>query len=68
MLRRLHDELAATGIGFRIVGAHAEFRDRLRFERLGEWVGPINRHASLVEAVDVPLVEPPRRDERTNPG
>lgn len=54
MLRRLHDELAAKAIGFRLVGAHAEVRDRLRFEKLEEWVGPINRHVSLGEAVDVP--------------
>src|SRR5262249_9107638 len=34
MLRRLHDELAIKKIGFRIVGAHSEVRDRLRFEKL----------------------------------
>jgi high affinity sulfate transporter 1 len=51
MLRRLHDELAGKKIGFRVVGAHAEVRDRLRFEKLQDWVGPINRHVSLGEAV-----------------
>jgi SulP family sulfate permease len=51
MLRRLHDELADKQIDFRVVGAHAEVRDRLRFERLQEWVGPINRHVSLAEVV-----------------
>jgi SulP family sulfate permease len=55
MLRRLHDELAATEIGFRVVGAHSEVRDRLRFEKLEDWVGPINRHVSLNEAVAVDL-------------
>jgi high affinity sulfate transporter 1 len=51
MLRRLHDELAAKKIELRVVGAHSEVRDRLRFEKLQEWVGPINRHVSLGEAV-----------------
>jgi SulP family sulfate permease len=51
MLKRLHDELAGKKIAFRVVGAHAEVRDRLRFEKLQEWVGPINRHVSLGDAV-----------------
>jgi high affinity sulfate transporter 1 len=51
MLKRLHDELAINRIEFRVVGAHAEVRDRLRFEKLQDWVGPINRHVSLGEAV-----------------
>jgi high affinity sulfate transporter 1 len=61
MLRRLHDELAKKQIGFRVVGAHSEVRDRLRFEKLQDWVGPINRHVSLGEAVAVstPTAEPP---------
>lgn len=51
ILRRLHDELAAKNIGFRVVGAHSEVRDRLRHEKLQDWVGPINRHVSLGQAV-----------------
>jgi len=51
MLRRLHDELAGKKIELRVVGAHSEVRDRLRFEKLQEWLGPINRHVSLGEAV-----------------
>ena len=51
MLRRLYEELADKQIDFRVVGAHAEVRDRLRFEKLQESVGPINRHVSLSEAV-----------------
>jgi high affinity sulfate transporter 1 len=51
MLRRLHDKLAERQIELRVVGAHSEVRDRLRFEKLQEWVGPINRHVSLGEAV-----------------
>jgi high affinity sulfate transporter 1 len=67
MLRRLHDELAGKKIEFRVVGAHSEVRDRLRFEKLQDWVGPINRHVSLEEAVAIgaPPVEPRSRDERS---
>jgi high affinity sulfate transporter 1 len=61
MLRRLHDELARNGIGLRVVGAHGEVRDRLRFEKLQDWVGPINRHVSLGEALAIgALPERPR--------
>jgi hypothetical protein len=58
MLRRLHEELAALTIELRVVGAHSVIRDRLRFEKLHEWVGPINRHVSLSEAVALDM--PPR--------
>jgi MFS superfamily sulfate permease-like transporter len=58
MLRRLHDELSSKQIAFRVVGAHAEVRDRLRFENLQEWVGPINRHVSLGDAVVVAAAPP----------
>ena len=53
MLRRLYDELASKQIELRVVGAHSEVRDRLRFENLQDWVGPINRHVSLDEAVAI---------------
>jgi high affinity sulfate transporter 1 len=53
MLRRLRDELADKKIELRVVGAHSEVRDRLRFEKLQDWVGPINRHVSLGEAVAI---------------
>jgi high affinity sulfate transporter 1 len=60
MLRRLHDELADKKIELRVVGAHSAVRDRLRFAKLQDWVGPINRHVSLGEAVAIstPLGEP----------
>jgi high affinity sulfate transporter 1 len=60
MLRRLHDELADRKVELRVVGAHSEVRDRLRFEKLQDWLGPINRHVSLTEAVaiSVPAGEP----------
>jgi SulP family sulfate permease len=65
MLRRLHEELASKQIELRVVGAHSEVRDRLRFEKLQDWVGPINRHASLHEAVALGTAraEPQSRDE-----
>ena len=64
MLRRLHDDLAGKGVELRVFGAHGEVRDRLRFEKLHEWVGPINRHASLHEAVSIgtPPARPPGPD------
>jgi hypothetical protein len=68
MLLRMHDELAGKKIAFRVVGAHSEIRDRLRFEKLEAWVGPINRHVSLGEAVatDTPPVGPQNCDEKSN--
>jgi MFS superfamily sulfate permease-like transporter len=65
MLRRLHDELADKTIDLRVVGAHSEVRDRLRFEHLQDWLGPINRHVSLGEAVAIsaPPGEPQSTDE-----
>src|SRR5262245_20740503 len=51
MLRRLRDELAGKQVELRVVGAHGEVRDRLRFEKLQDWVGPITRHGSLHEGV-----------------
>jgi hypothetical protein len=65
MLKRLHDELADKQIELRVVGAHSEVRDRLRFEKLQDWVGPINRHVSLHEAVAIGTLpaEPRGRDE-----
>jgi len=61
LLRRLHDELDGHKIGFCVVGAHSEVRDRLRFEKLQDWVGPINRHVSLGEAI---AMEDPRGQHR----
>jgi hypothetical protein len=69
LLRRLH-ELADGKVEFRVVGAHSEVRDRLRFEKLQDWVGPINRHVSLGEAVAIttptgePQSSPAQTDDR----
>jgi high affinity sulfate transporter 1 len=49
MLRRLHEELAASGIDFKIVEAHGPVRDVLRAEGLEERLGHISRRASLSE-------------------
>jgi hypothetical protein len=40
----------------------------LRFEKLQEWVGPINRHVSLHEAVALGTagVEPQSRGEKSS--
>jgi MFS superfamily sulfate permease-like transporter len=64
MLGRLRDELAGRGVELRVVGAHGEVRDRLRFEKMQDWVGPINRHVSLQEAVAIGPAgaEPPSRE------
>jgi MFS superfamily sulfate permease-like transporter len=64
MLRRLHDDLAGKKIELRVVGAHGGVRDRIRLEKLQDWVGLINRHVSLHEAVATGTgrIEPPSRD------
>jgi high affinity sulfate transporter 1 len=66
MLRRLHDDLASKQIELRVVGAHGDVRDRLRFEHLQDWVGPINRHVSLQDAIAFGAVgdELARNDEK----
>jgi MFS superfamily sulfate permease-like transporter len=66
MLRRLHEELAGNKIELRVVGAHSAIRDQLRFEKLQDWVGPINRHVSLGEAVAIGT--PPGEPQGTAPG
>jgi high affinity sulfate transporter 1 len=72
MLRRLYNELASKKIELRVVGAHSEVRDRLRFEKLQDWVGPINRHISLHEAVAINAASPrpqtPGADEKSVAG
>jgi MFS superfamily sulfate permease-like transporter len=52
MLRRLHDELGAADVDFKIVEAHGPVRDMLRAEGLEERVGSISRLASLAELLD----------------
>lgn len=51
MLRRLSEELAASGTEFRLVEAHGHVRDVLRAEGLEQRVGSITRYHSLAEAV-----------------
>ena len=52
MLRRLHEELAAANVDFKIVEAHGPVREILRAEGLEELVGAITRHASLAELLE----------------
>ena len=52
MLRRLHEELSAAGVDFKIVEAHGSVRDMLRAEGLEERVGVISRRASLAELLE----------------
>jgi anti-anti-sigma factor len=52
MLRRLHEELTAAGLDFKIVEAHGTVRDVLRAEGLEERVGSITRYRSLAELVE----------------
>ena len=49
---RLHEELGAAGVEFKIVEAHGPVRDVLRAEGLEERVGSISRLASLAELLD----------------
>lgn len=52
MLRELEADLRASGVRLRIVGAHADVRDRLRVEGIDERVGGIDRRTSVADAVD----------------
>jgi MFS superfamily sulfate permease-like transporter len=51
MLRRLHEELAAAQVDFKMVEAHGPVRDALRAERLDDRVGVITRYISLSDAI-----------------
>jgi high affinity sulfate transporter 1 len=52
LLRRLHEELHAAGIDFKIVEAHGPVRDVLRAEGLEALVGSISRHNTLATLLD----------------
>jgi MFS superfamily sulfate permease-like transporter len=52
MLRRLHQELAAIHIDFKIAEAHGPVREILRAEGLEPLVGSITRYATLAELID----------------
>jgi SulP family sulfate permease len=55
MLRRLHEELAAMGVDFKLVEAHGPVRDILRAEGLEERLGAITRRHSLAALLDESL-------------
>ncbi len=60
MLVRLHDDLAACGVRFRVSEAHAEVRDMLRIEQLDGRVGGIHRTTTLDAVIQEELrVDPP---------
>jgi len=62
MLRRLHEELRAADVDFRIVEAHGHVRDLLRAEGLEERVGSITRHESLAMLLNDASTRMPGRD------
>lgn len=51
MLSRMHEELAALGLDFKIVEAHGPSRELLRAEGLEERVGSITRYSSLADII-----------------
>ena len=51
MLNALHDQLAARGIAFQIVGARGRVRDLLRADGLAAKVGGLERTVSLNDAI-----------------
>ena len=51
MLNALHDELAARGIAFQIVGARGRVRDLLRADGLAAKVGGLERTVSLDQVI-----------------
>jgi sulfate permease, SulP family len=52
MLAELHADLAAAGISFQLVEAHAAARDILRAEGLEERVGQIGRRLSVDDVIE----------------
>jgi len=52
MLARLHEELQAASIDFRLAGAHASVRDVLRAEGMEERAGYFGRRSSAIDVLD----------------
>jgi MFS superfamily sulfate permease-like transporter len=52
MLGNMHRDLAAAGIAFHLVEAHAGVRDLLRIEGLEEKVGRLDRFRTVADAVE----------------
>lgn len=64
LMRRLHEELGAQGLEFKIVEAHGHIRDLLRAEGLADLVGSITRHQSLAEVMaEMIAPAPPKLDD-----
>jgi MFS superfamily sulfate permease-like transporter len=51
MLNALHDQLAARGIGFQIIGARGRVRDLLRADGLAAKIGGLKRTLSLADII-----------------
>lgn len=51
LIKRLHENLAARGVEFKIAEAHAKARDILRFEEIEELFGHVSRRDSLHDVV-----------------
>jgi SulP family sulfate permease len=51
MIARLHDELAAANVDFKLVEAHGPVREILRWEELESRVGTITRHGTLADLI-----------------
>jgi len=55
MLRRLHHELVASNLDFKVVEAHGPVREMLRADGLDQLVGAITRYTSLADAIAAPI-------------
>jgi MFS superfamily sulfate permease-like transporter len=65
MLVRLHDQLTAAKVDFKIVEAHGPVREILRAEELEARVGSITRHGTLADLI--PKAPPAGRDTQEPP-
>jgi MFS superfamily sulfate permease-like transporter len=67
MLRRLADELRATGVRLQIVEARSKVRDRLRAEGVEDQTGRIDRFTTVADAVDAQFGPDHTNDEGQAP-
>ena len=58
LLAKLHEELAALGIRFRLADAHAGVRDMLRAQGVAERIGGIHRSHTLDAVIEEELAAP----------
>jgi SulP family sulfate permease len=67
MLARLHDELTAAKVDFKIVEAHGPVREILRWEELEARVGSITRYGTLANLIPQSPTPPSSPVERNAP-